>query len=1079
MKRLLIALICATLPAIAQIPSPQINLTGNIGCVGFPCLNSGTLIMSADADRTMTALETSAFYLKVTSSVPLTATRNLIAPLGNFPFTIENATTGGQAIQIIGTTGTGVTIPNGQTVAVWNDGTNFVQIGSAGGGIPGGSNTDVQYNNSGAFGGYPLTNFILSTGNQTITYNNNGASTLTIANPNAGSSAASGYLASNGTDFFALELAGTGTGIPGATSFVSSSATAPMSFQTGGGPLLFNAANANFSGALNYAADTGTANAYVVSPPSCVSAAHDGITINFKAANASTGASTLAYCPGSTLPLVKNGSTALTTGDILAGAQYSARYNAAVPNWQLLNSSLTGSSLPTAPGAGSAPVSTASGTGSYAATQIMPFDATYTFFTAATSACTTPATTGTYTCARNEATGAIQFENTDAAVVINDALGQIYTVGGTLYFKNGTYNFNSVTQETVSPYTNFYCVGIPSTNAAVYPQFNFVGESSVTSYNALSGVIFNVTSTALTAAGAGNRVDAFWMRPSTVKTVLGTDYWNGSMFFRNVNVTFPDNTRGYEHAIDGLESEYMSLINVGAAFVAAPTNVGATDTIAFVTDATPSDGAYIRNTIPEGGWGVGFQLNTEHTVVVNTLNYQNTTAYEYGFALNRNASNIGHGSQLIHAQVYDAQNGIVVGPYVDQNAQLDIIGLDLEYATTGTWAYVSGFTTGTSGSKNLVGGLLSWSQFHTETGLPGTLTTIFPTGGYGANYTNEWNGNAAISGVGTGTSAPLYAPLQVTQTYSGTATGPASIATTSAAANGNAWLFYGTGSGVDSYTVASGGTNDSQAHVFTNYDNTAGISNWWSYSPDSTHDSMQIPSVGCWGWGSSALYAAGAAPTTCIWQPSSDTISLGNGTPNNAGATLNDGTENISSPSTASGILPLTVYAPSLPNAGDIFSPFGVANATTNAIIPRFHYVSTGSTSNYYGWYFPGNYPSLNIQMSPNVSTVFGATTPGTSGPANGIAVGTTGQATIDGSGNGTFTKVNVASARKGTFVCTNGGTITIANTNELVTSDVIISMNTAGGTITTPPAMKTVTSGQDSPCCAGQQIQALTTMTF
>ena len=104
--------------------------------------------------------------------------------------------------------------------------------------MPGGSNTDVQYNNSGAFGGYPLTNFILSTGNQTITYNNNGASTLTIANPNAGSSAASGYLASNGTDFFALEIAGTGTAIPGAVGFVSSNATAPLSFTTGGGPIL-------------------------------------------------------------------------------------------------------------------------------------------------------------------------------------------------------------------------------------------------------------------------------------------------------------------------------------------------------------------------------------------------------------------------------------------------------------------------------------------------------------------------------------------------------------------------------------------------------------------------------------------------------------------------------------------------------------------------------------------------------------------------------------------------------------------------------------------------------------------------
>lgn len=54
---------------------------------------------------------------------------------------------------------------------------------------------------------------------------------------------------------------------------------------------------------------------------------------------------------------------------------------------------------------------------------------------------------------------------------------------------------------------------------------------------------------------------------------------------------------------------------------------------------------------------------------------------------------------------------------------------------------------------------------------------------------------------------------------------------------------------------------------------------------------------------------------------------------------------------------------------------------------------------------------------------------------------------------------INVATARKGTFTCTNAGTITITNSNETATSDVNISMNTAGGTITTPPAMKTVTA--------------------
>jgi len=118
--------ICAA--AFPQIPAPQINLTGNIGCQGFPCLNSGTLSLSTDANHTMTAQETSAFSFKVTSTVSLTATRNLIFPSGRFPLgCVENATTGGQSIQVIGTSGTGVTITNGSSVCgMWNDGTNYV-----------------------------------------------------------------------------------------------------------------------------------------------------------------------------------------------------------------------------------------------------------------------------------------------------------------------------------------------------------------------------------------------------------------------------------------------------------------------------------------------------------------------------------------------------------------------------------------------------------------------------------------------------------------------------------------------------------------------------------------------------------------------------------------------------------------------------------------------------------------------------------------------------------------------------------------------------------------------------------------
>jgi hypothetical protein len=128
-----IAIVFCSRGAVSQIPAPQINLTGNLGCQGFPCFNNGTLIFASDANHTMTAQESSAqspSVITVTSSVSLTGTRNLITPAGRFSFTIENKTTGGQSIQIIGPSGSGITIANGTTVSVGNDGTNYVQVGS-------------------------------------------------------------------------------------------------------------------------------------------------------------------------------------------------------------------------------------------------------------------------------------------------------------------------------------------------------------------------------------------------------------------------------------------------------------------------------------------------------------------------------------------------------------------------------------------------------------------------------------------------------------------------------------------------------------------------------------------------------------------------------------------------------------------------------------------------------------------------------------------------------------------------------------------------------------------------------------
>lgn len=59
-----------------------------------------------------------------------------------------------------------------------------------------------------------------------------------------------------------------------------------------------------------------------------------------------------------------------------------------------------------------------------------------------------------------------------------------------------------------------------------------------------------------------------------------------------------------------------------------------------------------------------------------------------------------------------------------------------------------------------------------------------------------------------------------------------------------------------------------------------------------------------------------------------------------------------------------------------------------------------------------------------------------------------------------TALSVSVAAARKGTFVCTSGGTITVANTNAITTSDIIITTNTPGGTQTYAPNKNGGTSG-------------------
>lgn len=85
--------------------------------------------ITSDANYTAAASEYENPIFEVTSSVTLTATRDIILPLTNGAmYWVFNGTTGVQSLRFIGATGTGVTVANGARATIYCDGTNFVRV---------------------------------------------------------------------------------------------------------------------------------------------------------------------------------------------------------------------------------------------------------------------------------------------------------------------------------------------------------------------------------------------------------------------------------------------------------------------------------------------------------------------------------------------------------------------------------------------------------------------------------------------------------------------------------------------------------------------------------------------------------------------------------------------------------------------------------------------------------------------------------------------------------------------------------------------------------------------------------------
>lgn len=117
-------------------------------------------------------------------------------------------------------------------------------------------------------------------------------------------------------------------------------------------------------GYANYSADTGTANAYVLTLGSAVTGYVDGLTVMFKAGAANTGAATVNINALGLKTITRSDGSVLQAGDILAGQIVQVSYSTTNGKFQLLASGAAVSALSAAASALSASNSASAASGS-------------------------------------------------------------------------------------------------------------------------------------------------------------------------------------------------------------------------------------------------------------------------------------------------------------------------------------------------------------------------------------------------------------------------------------------------------------------------------------------------------------------------------------------------------------------------------------------------------------------------------------------------------------------------------------------------------------------------------------------
>jgi hypothetical protein len=232
------ALIGLTLPATGTLSGQWGDTVNNAisQIVDVAVAGTQTITVDTDIDLSVTTgtyastglTANSSQYAVLLCTGARTALRYINTPKQSKTYVVINNTTGGYSITVRGgptSPTTGVTVLAGTRAVIAWDGSDFVNVG---GGLPAGSNTQVQYNNSGAFGASSNMTF----DGTKLTVGNLLDSGLTASKPVF--TDASKNLVSTGT--LGVDQGGTGISTTTAYSVVFSGTTATGPFQATSGP---------------------------------------------------------------------------------------------------------------------------------------------------------------------------------------------------------------------------------------------------------------------------------------------------------------------------------------------------------------------------------------------------------------------------------------------------------------------------------------------------------------------------------------------------------------------------------------------------------------------------------------------------------------------------------------------------------------------------------------------------------------------------------------------------------------------------------------------------------------------------